>query len=111
MTGSEASITILSDSKDPKPTGCVVQAVNAEAAVYLLIKGRVDIGAEIDKAKGRLEKASQAVAKQRKLRDGDGWGKMRREAQESEERKLEDATKEVEVLQGSVTQFERLKLE
>lgn len=111
MTGSEATLNILLDSEDPKPTGCVVQAVNAEVAVYLLIKGRVDIGAEIDKAKGRLQKASQAVTKQRKIRDGDGWGKMKKEAQESEERKLEDAMKEVEVLQGSVAQFERLKLE
>ena len=111
MTGSDAALTILSDSENAKPTGCVVQAVNADAAVYLLIKGRVDIETEIDKAKGRLQKASQAVAKQRKIRNGDGWSKMKRGAQEIEEKKLEDATKEVEVLEGSVTQFERLKLE
>ena len=110
MTGSNASLSVLS-TNEPRPTGCVVQAVNAEAAVYLLIKGRVDIDAEISKSKNKLEKASQAVAKQRKMRDGDGWRKMKKEAQESEERKLEDAMKEVEVLEGSVAQFERLKLE
>ena len=110
MTGTSASLSILSND-DPKPTGCVVQAVNADAAVYLLIKGRVDIDAEILKAKGRLEKANQAVAKSRKMRDGDGWGKMKKEAQENEERKLEDALKEAEVLGGSVAQFERLELE
>ena len=110
MTTASASLSVLSD-RDPKPMGCVVQAVNAEAAVYLVIKGRVDIDAEIAKAKTRLEKASQGVAKQRKIRDGDGWGKMKKEAQESEEKKLGDAEKEVEVLEGSVAQFERLKLE
>ena len=110
MTGSNASLTMLSHD-DPKPTGCVVQAVNAEGAVYLLIKGRVDIDVEISKAKGRLDKASQVVAKQRKIKGGDGWGKMRKEAQESEERKLEDASQEVKVLEDSIAQFERLKLD
>ena len=110
MTGANASLSVLSNN-DPRPTGCVVQAVNADAAVYLLVRGRVDIDAEISKARTRLEKASQAVAKQRKIRDGDGWEKMRKEAQESEERKLEDALQEVEVLEGSVAQFQRLKLE
>ncbi len=109
MTG-DASLSIFSND-DPKPTGCVVQAVNADAAVYLLIKGRVDIDGEIAKAKARLEKANQAVAKVRKIRDGDGWSKMKKEAQEIEEKKLDDALKEAEVLGGSVAQFERLKLE
>ena len=112
MTGSSASLSIFSND-DPKftPTGCVVQAVNAEAAVYLQIKGRVDIDAEIAKAKSRLWKANEAIEKVRKIRDGDGWSKMKTEAQESEEKKLEDAMKEAELLGGSVTQFERLKLE
>ena len=38
------ALSILSND-DAKPTGCVVQAVNADAAVYLLVKGRVDIDA------------------------------------------------------------------
>ena len=108
--GDSVSITILTD-KDPQPSGCVAQAVDANVAVYLVVKGRVDIDAEISKAKSRMTKASDVVRKQRKMVDGEGWTKMKPEAQAAEKKKLDDAQKEVEVLEGSVGQFERLKLE
>ncbi len=63
MTGQAASAIIL-EPKDSKPPGCVAQAVSASAAVYLLVKGRVDISAEIHKAEIRLAKASEDVKKQ-----------------------------------------------
>ena len=110
MTGPSTSISIQTD-KDPKPTGCVVQPVNASTAVYLVVKGRVDLDAEIEKAKIRMAKASEGLKKQRKIVDGEGWSKMKAEVQTNETRKLEDAEKEVEVLEASVAQFERLKLE
>ena len=44
------SLTIL-PTEDPKPSGCVVQAVGASAAVYLLVKGMIDIDAEIKKGR------------------------------------------------------------
>ncbi len=111
MLGSGASIQIL-EANDTKPTGCVAQAVNANAACYLLVKGRVDIDAEIEKAKTRLVKASKGVDKQRKIIEGlQKVGKFEGEVAETESRKLEDGTREVGVLEGSVSQFERLKLE
>ena len=111
MLGSGASISLLS-ANDAKPAGCVAQAVNAEAACYLLVKGRVDIDAEINKAKTRLAKASEGVRKQRKIMDGlEKAGKMEGEVAETEMRRLEDTRREVGVLEGSVSQFERLKLE
>lgn len=110
LTGPSASVAVFTN-KDPQPTGCVVEAVNANVAVYLVLKGRVNLDAEVGKAKTRLEKASETVRKQIRMMDGDGWIKMRAEAQEVEKRKLEDARKEVEVLEGSVVQFERLNLE
>lgn len=108
--GPSAAITVLTE-KDTKPSGCVVQPVNANVTVYLVVKGRIDIDAEINKAKARLAKASEMVRKQQKMVSGDGWVKMKAEVQATEKRKLEDAEKEVEVLEGSVGQFERLKLE
>ncbi|KAL9129407.1 MAG: hypothetical protein Q9217_002138 [Psora testacea] len=108
--GSSAAITILNSSNND-PSGCVVQAVGASAAVYLLVKGRIDIDAEIQKAKQRLAKASESVEKQRKIVGGEGWAKMKEEAQKVERRKLEDAESEVGVLGGSIQQFERLKIE
>lgn len=111
MLGSNASVSLLSPTA-PKPAGCVAQAVNADAAVYLVVKGRIDIDAEIQKAKTRLDKASEGVSKQRKIIEGlEKAGKMDGEVGEAERRRLEDARKEVEVLEGSMGQFERLKLE
>lgn len=110
MTGSTASLDVLGDKND-NPTGCVVQAVSASAAVYLQVKGRIDIDAEIQKAKTRMAKANEGVKRQRKIVDGEGWTKMKAEVQDIEKSKLKDAEKEVEVLEGSVAQFERLKLE
>lgn len=104
------SIEIIAAAGE-KPPGCVVQSIGASAAVYLLVKGRVDIEAEIEKTKGRLAKASEAVEKQRKLVDGQNFGKMRADVQESERGKLRDRRAEVDVLEASVGQFERLKLE
>ena len=96
---------------NPKPTGCVVQAIGASAAVYLLVKGRIDIDAEIDKAKAKLAKTSEAVEKQQKMVEGENFGKRPVEAQESERARLRDRRAEIEVLEASVGLFERLKLE
>ena len=108
--GASSIVNVLQPS-DEDPSGCVVQAVGASAAVYLLVKGRIDIDAEIQKAKQRLAKASEGVKKQRKIVNGEGWAKMREEAQKGERRKLENAEGEVAVLEGSIQQFERLKIE
>ena len=108
--GSTSSISVLSPS-DHDPSGCIPQSVGASAAVYLVVKGRVDIEKEIEKAKTRRDKANEAVEKQRNIINGDGWPKMKEEAQITERRKLESAESEVAVLNGSIEQFERLKIE
>ena len=111
MLGSGASIRLL-EANENKPAGCVAQAINADAACYLLVKGRVDIDAEIDKAKTRLAKASKGVEKQSKIMEGlEKAGKLEGEVGETESKKLENARREVGVLEESVSQFERLKLE
>lgn len=111
MLGSGASIRLIG-ADDAKPTGCVAQAVNADAACYLLVKGRVDIDAEIEKAKSKLAKASEAVDERRKMMERlKKAGKGEGELAEMESRRMEDARREVGVLEGSVLQFERLKLE
>ena len=110
MLGESASISILS-ANDPKPTGCVVQSVSASAAVYLLVKGRIDIDDEIKKGKEKLAAAQDGLEKKRKIVEGEGWEKMKESAQEIERKKLANAEQEVRVLQGSVEQFERLRLE
>ena len=108
--GPSSSITILFP-KDADPSGSIPQAVGTEAAVFLLVKDRIDLDKEIEKAKTRRDKANQTVQKQQKLINGEGWGKIKDEVQKTERRKLEDAESEVALLQGSIEQFTRLKLE
>lgn len=63
------SIRLL-EGRDAKPAGCVTQAVNADAACHLLVKGRVDVDAELRKLMGRLTKAKEGVVKQTKIIEG-----------------------------------------
>ena len=106
-----SEISILS-SQDPKPAGTVAYAVSSEAAVFLLVKGRVDIQAEIVKIQKKLEKASEVVKKTRGVLNAEGYKeKVKVEVQEQERKKLEDGEAEIEVLQESLEQFERLKIE
>lgn len=108
--GPSAKISILSP-EDPNPDGCVAQAIGTTAAVFLLVKGRVDIDKQIEKAQQRREKSNEVIKKQQKLMHSNGWNKMKGEAQESERQKLGDAESEVALLDGSIEQFQRLKLE
>lgn len=107
----QSSITLLKAS-DAKPPGCVAQAVSATAAVYLLIKGRLDIDAEIKKAQDKLEKANEGVTKQKKILDGlEKAGKAEGGKKESEERRLEDARSEISILEASIGDLEKMKLD
>lgn len=103
------ALTILGP-KDSKPAGCAVFPVSANAAVYVHVKGRVDIDKEIEKASAKRDKASQVVTKQEKVLEG-----IREAASaavvEAEEAKLRDAMAEVNALQEAIDQFRVLKLE
>ena len=108
---SGGSISILS-ATDPKPKGCVVSPVNKSVSVFLEIKGRVDIDAEIKKAMKKLGIANEGIKKQRGMLDDEGFQrKVKEELKEVERRKLEDYEAEVRELEGSVQRFEELKLE
>lgn len=107
----EASISILA-AGNTKPSGCVAQAVSATAAVYLLIKGRLDIDAEIKKTQDKLKKASEGVSKQKKILGGlEKAGKLEGGIKQSEERRLDDAMSEISILEASIGDLERMKLE
>ncbi|KAL9120281.1 MAG: hypothetical protein Q9187_003160 [Circinaria calcarea] len=112
LSGKGVSHISILGAHDHKPTGCVVFAVSSSAAVFLLVKGRVDIEAEISKAQKKLERASENVRKQRGILDDEGFrSKVADELQEVERRKLRDAEAECREFEESIQQFERLKLE
>ena len=112
VTQGGGTISILS-SQDPKPKGCVVLPVNKSASVFLQIKGRVDIDAEISKAMKKLMVANEGIKKQRGILEDKGFQEKvkKEELKEAERRKLEDYEAEVRELEGSVARFQELKLE
>ena len=108
---SGGNIDVIS-SKDEKPRGSVVSAVNASASVFLKVKGRVDIDAEIDKARKKLRTASDGAKKQRAMVHDEEWKKKAvASVQESERKKLENFEAEIREMEESIGRFETLKLE
>lgn len=106
-----SSLTILS-STDPRPAGCVVFSVSAQSAVFLHVKGRVDMDAEIAKASKKLEKTKQGIDKQRKIvEDPKYQATASEELQEKEKKKLADLETEQKGFEETLKQFEMLKLE
>ena len=106
-----ASIQVYSKTQE-KPTGCVVFAVSSSAAVFLHVKGRVNIDEEIRKAQAKLQKASEGAAKQKKiLADPNYKQKVSEELQEVERRKLADHESEIRNHEEIIEQFEVLKLD
>ena len=106
-----SSISVLGP-KDAKPPGCVVFAVSSSASVFLVVKGRVDIDAEIAKAQKKLERAAEGIKKQRGILEDEAYkSKVSEALQDVERRKLRDLEAESRAFEGSVAQFEQLKLE
>ncbi|ORY65855.1 tRNA synthetases class I-domain-containing protein [Pseudomassariella vexata] len=105
------SIGVLSGS-EARPAGCVAFPVSSSAAVFLLVKGRVDIDSEITKASKKLEKTQAAISKQQKLLADPAYqAKANAVLQEADRKKLGDLESEAKGFEGTIEQFEALKLE
>lgn len=95
-----------------RPAGCVAYPVSTEAAVFLHVKGRVDLDAEIAKAQKKLEKTKSNVQKQEKiLADPAYLEKVSAAVQETDQKRLADAQQELHSFEETIKQFEQLKLE
>ncbi|KAF2187716.1 hypothetical protein K469DRAFT_704654 [Zopfia rhizophila CBS 207.26] len=106
-----SSVSILSPSNGI-PSGCAVYTVGSSATVFLNIKGRVDVEQEITKAKDRLKKANDVIAKQKKILGEDGFEeKVSAAVQETEREKLRNAEVESKNWEMSIEQFQKLKIE
>ncbi|KAF2224229.1 tRNA synthetases class I-domain-containing protein [Elsinoe ampelina] len=106
-----ANLTILPPTSSP-PTGCAVFSISASASAYLEVAGRVDLDAEIAKAKTKMQKASEGVKKQRKVLEAEGFAdKVSYQVVETERAKLRDLEAEVGNYEKSLGEFEKLKLE
>lgn len=80
--------------------------------MFLHVKGRVDLDAEIDKAKRKLDKAKQNVQKQAKaLQDPRYKEKVSAAVQEVDQQRLLEMEKEAQSYEETIKQFEKLKME
>lgn len=87
-------------------------SVSSAAAVFLHVKGRVDIDGEIAKASKKLDKTKAGIEKQKKILDDPAYKeKVSPELQEVERRKLGDLETEKNGFEETIKQFETLKLE
>ena len=112
LSGKAVNKIQLISSDAPRPAGCVIYPVSTAAAVFLHVKGRVDMDAEIAKAQKRLDKAKQSIQRQEKLLGDAAYLEKASEAvREADQKKLADAKLEVTSFEATIQQFEQLKLE
>lgn len=98
------------ENKTP-PSGCVVAAVGADAAVYLRVSKEVALDQE-EKAKASLEKAIETVRRSQAVMNAPNWKeKVKIEVREQEEKRLRDAESEAARLEDQIKEFEKLRLE
>ncbi|KAI5861848.1 tRNA synthetases class I-domain-containing protein [Durotheca rogersii] len=105
------SIAVLSGA-DARPAGCVAFPVSSAAAVFLHVKGRVDIDDEIARAARKLARTRAALAKQQRLVDDPSYRqKVAPALQDADRKRLADLASEAKGFEGTIKQFEDLKLE
>ncbi|KAG5359742.1 Valine--tRNA ligase [Yarrowia sp. C11] len=96
-------------SSDSAPDGCVVSVVNPECSVYILVKGLVDLDAEIKKAHTKIEKCEKSKASlEKQMAVKDYETKVRADVQESNTKRYEALTAEIEGLNSMVEDFKKL---
>lgn len=95
-----------------RPAGCVAYPIGAIATVFLHVKGRVDLDAELDKATKKLEKTKGVADKQRKLVGGaDYIAKVAIATQEVDRKRLADLESEEKGFAATIEELKQLKLE
>ena len=112
LSGKGINNVELVNADAARPSGSVAYPVGTSAAVFLYVKGRVDMDAEIAKAQKKRDKANAAVKKQEKILSDPGYKeKVSAQVQETEKAKLAEARQEVKSYEETIKQFEQLKLE
>lgn len=93
------------------PEGCVLASVNPEVSVHLLVKGHIDIDAEIQKVYKKLEKATktrQSIESSISSRDYET--KASAQVKEANKARLDSSAAEIEGFEATIENLKRLKL-
>ncbi|QLQ80223.1 hypothetical protein HG537_0D02240 [Torulaspora globosa] len=93
------------------PEGCVLKAVNPDVNVHVLVKGHVDIDAEICKVEKKLERAIKTKnGIESTISSKDYETKANDQAKEANRTRLENAMAEIDGLEATIENLKRLKL-
>lgn len=93
------------------PSGCVLSAVVPEVNVHLLVKGMIDIDAEISKFNKKLEKSKNSLTNLEKImRSADYESKASDAAKEKNNQSKEKTLAEIEGFEQTIANLEKLKL-
>ncbi|PHH73835.1 hypothetical protein CDD82_5253 [Ophiocordyceps australis] len=112
LSGKAVSAIEVIGSEAPRPAGCVAYPVSTSATVYLYVKGRVDMDAEIAKAQKKLDRARATAERQQRTLDDAGYKeKVSVAVREMDEQRLADARQEEHSYGETIKQFEQLKVE
>lgn len=99
-------------SETKQPAGSVVSVVSPDCNVYLIVKGLVDFDSEISKAQEKIAKAEKSKNQLEKLVSvKDYETKVKQEVKDTNNKKLETLTAEIQGLENTIKTFEALKLE
>lgn len=92
------------------PEGCAASTVSDRCNVYLLVKGRVDVDAEIQRAQKKIAKTTEARLRLEKSRAvPDYQTKVKAAVQEADKQKLVEFAAEEATLQELISKFENLR--
>lgn len=91
------------------PSGCALQAIGPDCTVHVLVKGQIDLDAEIAKVDKKLNNSQE---QKKKLQDSISkfTEKTKPEAKESAQKRLEKVTAEIEGYEQTIAILEKLKL-
>ncbi|KAG0262654.1 hypothetical protein BG011_009961, partial [Mortierella polycephala] len=109
LTKGSKSCKVVTDIAEI-PEGCASQTVQEGCSVYLLVKGMVDVDAEVQKIEKKLARVQKAKADLlKKTQDPTYLTKVKSEVREMNDSKLKDCEAEITTLESGINTFLKLK--
>ncbi|KAK9709947.1 valine--tRNA ligase [Basidiobolus ranarum] len=101
---------VVLGGSDSVPAGCALATVTEDINVLLMIKGQVDIDAEVEKLNKKLEKVQTSLTTlNKKISIPDYESKVRADIREMNETKIKGYQSEIEGITNSIQNFLSLK--
>ena len=93
----------------PVPSGCVATTLSATCNIHLLVKGKVDLAAEISKLEAKIEKTTAAIKSiQERMENPSYTASVPEKVRQSDAEKLSTLQSEVAALGASRDDFVRI---